>query len=372
MVTRDQINKVRAVNIMDMVSRLNTLKKIANTGGGEYAGPCPLCGGTDRFHVQAGRNRWFCRHCTGDPAINGWKDAIDLQMRLTNQPFCEAVLSLNGENYPVARIAPQPANKPHQPAAMQTEAWQERGQNLVQQAQENLWGVTGARTISWRETNPETGERVIRHLSPREWLESRGLSEETLKRAKIGYIARSAYDSPSQWGIDGKAVWIPAGVLIPTLIKDQLWTLKIRQPVENPKYTQVRGGSAGLFQAETLDGIHEAACIVEGEFDAMLLRQELMKAVNPRWRNVGVVTFGSHSNRSDTALWGRYLLPIKRFLLLLDQDGKTSKSIAYWKAFSERVEIVTWRNLSKFDKDLTDYHRSGGRLLDLVAWALMK
>ena len=33
--------------------------------GGEYKGPCPLCGGHDRFHVKAGRSAdllIYCRH----------------------------------------------------------------------------------------------------------------------------------------------------------------------------------------------------------------------------------------------------------------------------------------------------------------------
>ena len=27
------------------------VKRVASTHGGEYTGPCPLCGGVDRFHV---------------------------------------------------------------------------------------------------------------------------------------------------------------------------------------------------------------------------------------------------------------------------------------------------------------------------------
>ena len=28
-----------------------TLKRVSSKNGGEYAGPCPFCGGTDRFRV---------------------------------------------------------------------------------------------------------------------------------------------------------------------------------------------------------------------------------------------------------------------------------------------------------------------------------
>jgi len=31
--------------------------------GSEYKGPCPICGGTDRFHVRQGRSADFLVHC---------------------------------------------------------------------------------------------------------------------------------------------------------------------------------------------------------------------------------------------------------------------------------------------------------------------
>ena len=47
------------------------LKRVGSTNGGEWAGACPSCGGTDRFRVwplENGAGRWWCRQCkkTGD------------------------------------------------------------------------------------------------------------------------------------------------------------------------------------------------------------------------------------------------------------------------------------------------------------------
>ena len=94
MLSHDQIEQARQVDILALVSRHTTLKRVAATGGGEFAGPCPVCGGRDRFHVQPGTNRWFCRRCTGGPEQDGWKDTIDLQMRLSGETFLQAVQSL--------------------------------------------------------------------------------------------------------------------------------------------------------------------------------------------------------------------------------------------------------------------------------------
>ena len=40
------------------------LKRVAATGGGEYAGASPFCGGVDRFRVNpyANPGRWLCRN----------------------------------------------------------------------------------------------------------------------------------------------------------------------------------------------------------------------------------------------------------------------------------------------------------------------
>ena len=42
----------RKVNLLSLIGSNVSLHKVARTGGGEYAGPCPFCGGTNRFRVQ--------------------------------------------------------------------------------------------------------------------------------------------------------------------------------------------------------------------------------------------------------------------------------------------------------------------------------
>jgi hypothetical protein len=39
------------MNILDLAEKHVDLKRVASTKGGEYAGPCPGCGGDDRFRV---------------------------------------------------------------------------------------------------------------------------------------------------------------------------------------------------------------------------------------------------------------------------------------------------------------------------------
>jgi len=376
MLSQDQIDQARKIDLLSLARRYTTLKHVAATGGGEYAGPCPLCGGYDRFHVQPSTNRWFCRHCTGGPEQDGWKDAIDLQMRLTGASFTQAVQSLTG-NVGAHGVRPYPADATsnthgvHLPSSdPPSDQWQKRSQTLVEKAQEALWGKAGSVAIQWQEIDPLNGEPRLRHLSPRDWLAERGLEPETLQAAHIGYVPMNWRDNPASWGLPGQAVFIPQGILIPSNVQDELWSLKIRRPAGKPKYTQVRGGRPALYLADTLLPAPEAVCITEGEFDALLLRQCLLHASNPRWRSLGVITLGSNSNYPTLERWARYLYPVKYFLLLYDQDGKSDSAVRFWQGLSARTRQVKWRNLRPGDKDLTDYHRSGGRLLDLVSWAI--
>jgi len=42
--------------------RLGNLKRV----GRQFQGPCPACGGTDRFRVTIPDGRFFCRQCCPD------------------------------------------------------------------------------------------------------------------------------------------------------------------------------------------------------------------------------------------------------------------------------------------------------------------
>lgn len=48
-------------DLLALVEHDTTLK----AAGAYYIGPCPFCGGRDRFTVKATKDgpRWHCRHC---------------------------------------------------------------------------------------------------------------------------------------------------------------------------------------------------------------------------------------------------------------------------------------------------------------------
>lgn len=98
-----------SVDLLELMG--GDFKRIASSRGGEYAGPCPFCGGDDRCHVQPYAEqggRWFCRKCTGEPHTSGWRDVFDFVMRRDGCTFAEACAWLEQSSRAFIP-APQPA-----------------------------------------------------------------------------------------------------------------------------------------------------------------------------------------------------------------------------------------------------------------------
>jgi hypothetical protein len=89
-----------------------TLKRV---NASELAGPCPRCGGTDRFSINTKLQVWNCRGC-----VKGGGDAISLLSHVRGLGFREAVEDLTGGD--VERPAPAPIvakTKPVDAAALE-------------------------------------------------------------------------------------------------------------------------------------------------------------------------------------------------------------------------------------------------------------
>jgi Toprim domain/CHC2 zinc finger len=91
------IDLAKSVRIEDEIARRG-IKLLV--GRGECIGPCPLCGGRDRFSINVHKQVWNCRGC----AKGG--DVVDLVQHLDGVDFRTAVQTLGGdERRPVAPIA---------------------------------------------------------------------------------------------------------------------------------------------------------------------------------------------------------------------------------------------------------------------------
>lgn len=272
------------VDLVELAGRDIRLKKVATTRGGEWAGPCPFCGGKDRFHVQPRTGLWFCRSCSPD---GRWQDAIAFVQRRDGVTFPEAcrILGASSSELGEARQRRATAKQTPEPQlAVDVEpspAWRDRAAVFVDRAVETLWSETGARA--------------------RAYLAGRGLQEETLRVWRVGFQAADAWEPAQTWGVAGRSVKLERGITLPWLIGETVWQVKIRRAVKDgDKYASVRGGHPLLFGANTLVP-GAPAVMAEGEIDTLLLWQAV-------YDRLATVSLGSASR------W-----PTRRGALLLSQ-----------------------------------------------------
>ena len=87
------VSKARAVPIEQEIERRGIGSKL-RTQGKELIGPCPVCGGHDRFSINPKKRVWNCRGCgTGG-------DVIDLIRHIEGVDFITACTTLAGEPPP--------------------------------------------------------------------------------------------------------------------------------------------------------------------------------------------------------------------------------------------------------------------------------
>lgn len=157
------IERARAVNVVDLAKAAGV--QLREASAKEWAGPCPKCGGDDRFHVQA--DWWFCRQCH---AKRG--DAIEFERWLHGLTFTEAVNKLAGVAGVVAMVRrPAPAAAP-KPKAAPARLLGGDAAHLVSAAHDRLFDAPAG-------------------AAGREYLEGRGIEPHTWQAFGLGYVAQA-------------------------------------------------------------------------------------------------------------------------------------------------------------------------------------
>ncbi len=334
------------VDLVDLVGESTRL-----SGGAEQSGPCPKCGGTDRFHATA--EWWFCRQCHPERG-----DAIEYIMWRDDSAFAEACQVLGGENTPQTgarrpqvvrqytgdRATPARNKAESRPRVKHTEApgdvWQAKARAFVKDCQARLWETPNALAS----------------------LRGRGLSDATIKAAGLGWHDKAQWHEAADWGKRGAKVWLPRGWTIPCEMGGVLWYVTIRRPAADlgdgyAKYIAV-GGSRKSGVVYGLDGAEGCWDIViaEGEFNCLILRQELAGVA-------AVVSVGAAGNLPGSAALP-VLATIPRWYAAYDSDETGQDGAEKLAAFSERVRALTW---PWGELDVNGAHLEGH---DLAAWAV--
>lgn len=300
-------------NLLDLASEDTTLNRKAATHGGEWAGPCPFCGGHDRFLVWPFRGEyggWWCRQC----GRGGDRIAYLVETgRITPR---QAGRMRHGEqvaDLPVRRLRREPERTSKSIAVPPNDQWQARGKAFTALAEAALWSATGLQALTW--------------------LRQRGLRDETVRGARLGYNERDRWEAGILWGLEAdmvsgsrkpRQVWLPRGIVMPWFFNGSLWRLNVRRPVkpgEEPKCIGPAGFSNGLYGADALMP-GKAAVIVEGELDALTILQEAGDLVVP------VATGGVSGSRRARWIASLALCPV--VLVAFDADTPGESARRYW------------------------------------------
>ncbi len=277
-------------------------------GHGEYAGPCPFCGGNDRFLTwpnDGKTGRFWCRQCHRSG------DGLELLRELQGLSFLQAVdaWGLTPEDFPrTGRKRESRTWKPKEPDKDRIpKEWAEQATLFLEECEFQL----------------------IKNQEVKEWLKSRGLKPETIRAARLGWNPKDEYHTRILWGLEPatdetgkiKRTYLKAGLVIPHIKDGKIVGLKIRKAIHGTggKYTHVAGSDASPM----VWGLEKKTLvIVESELDGILLNQETGDLV-------GVVALGSAQARPDAEAH-RALKEASLILVALDSDDAGAKEAWQW------------------------------------------
>jgi len=313
------------INLADLIGRDTPLVRIAGTRGGEWAGPCPFCGGEDRLHVQPayGGGRWYCRQC----APRGG-DAIDYLCRRERLTFHEAVSRL-AVLTPTAQPAFQTSSRGRPP----TPAWREPRWQRAAQAE--------VRQAAWILKNDPAAE------PGRAYLIGRGLTPAAWQAWGLGYVLawhpRLKTKLPAitlPWQADGALQAVQYRFIAAELAKPE-------------RFSQRKGGERLLYGLDLRTG-RDTLVLVEGELNAVSLWQVLHERAD-------VLSCGSQeglAQRRTLSLLGGVVEAYRRVFIWLDDLTRAAAAVP---AIAPATGYALW---SEGGRDANDRLRDGS----LAAW----
>ena len=251
------------------------------------------------FCIRSGKRRWKCFGCGAEG------DVLELVMRIRGIGVGEAMRFLSGDAWGQATSRPNPQTasrrEPPRPSGLPLAD----AEKLVTTSEESLWTHDGSRAL--------------------DYLRGRGLTDETIRQHRLGWSP--GVRIPTR---DGDRTYEAQGIVIPWFDRERLNLIKVRQPPgRKPKYAEAFRDRVRLFPSPDVVRVGMPLVVTEGEFDAILLGQELKS-----W--AAVVTLGSASNRPDP-LTMNTMLRSPVWLIATDGDEAGDRAGEGWPARSRRV-----------------------------------
>ncbi len=278
-------------DLCDLAGRHITLKRESK---GELSGPCPKCGGHDRFHVTA--DKFFCRQCF--PLGNGKPhDAVEFVRWLGMAPdYVSAIAYLAGACVAsMPRIRRDTSDTPPGTAPWQDEGWQRSAQEEAREAAERLLchadGYTG-----------------------REYLAERGITLEVAAAWGLGYAVNNGHPSLV-------IPWTGGGIVKAVQYR------YISHP-QGQRFTARPGSKRTIFGADLIGRTWDTLFLCEGELNAVSIWQALAELYQERHiaalLTTDVASFGSEGNLEHAVMLSRRY---RQVLVWADREEITRRAL---------------------------------------------
>jgi hypothetical protein len=261
--------------------------------GAFYIGPCPFCGGRDRFNLKHTHQgwRWYCRKCGGEK----YNTAIDYKMRRDNEDFKQALKSLGG-NIQLRPIAPVESAEPESllpDPDLQKKLW--RRVDVSFSYLKSIAGRSGMRVLTERALSKATRYIYLLGMDPNKF--------DIITKRKRPAIVIPWFDS----GPDGEII---------TAIKYRF----IDDLARDPKHRYTSIGKPIVFGLHAAAG-HDVLILVEGEINAMSIVQ-----VSARdFLHIDAISFGGETQvRADVL---RQVAKDYRRVMVWADDAEKAKKI---------------------------------------------
>ena len=283
----------------DLMAYITTdMQLCSHRNGGEYQGPCPFCGGEDRFHVQPyhpSHGRWFCRQCTGDIGDGGkWQDIFDFIQHRDNTDFNNAFVFLSNQITTTSEDATerrQSTKKPDKPRYdFTTPDWQHNQTKLASNAHLDLI----------YHSTPQAHEVAL-------YLDNRNINETMRSKYNLGAGRFQMIRSRDK---QNQPVYQNA-LVIPWLMPRQHSTTNLtalqyrfigpkldphdRETIIDQRYGSIAGSKRILFGTQFCSPDAHTLIMTEGELNAISIDQVLTNAGSDL-AQYDVISWGSQAN----------------------------------------------------------------------------
>lgn len=326
------IDQARASDLVRLAERYGvTLRR---ESASSWCGPCPVCGGTDRFWIRD--NRYKCRDNNGGCGISG--DPIAFVMLRERCEFIEAVSMLTGyqaEGRIEHKTLPRRIEVPPAPPAPKRQPPNDAWIAKVTQA------ANDANRTLFTDAHAEPG---------REYLLGRGIEPHAWERFHLGY--RADVPLPGTWDDKKKAYMLPGkpAIVMPWYRQGKITAIRYRF-LERHEYTNAEGKPAGAKQTaqpgsyftDSIYGAHvlpaytwlpvehsegkriealRTLVVCEGEINAISIWQ-----VTHDW-GWEVLSLGSESAHVPQTVIDRLAMHFGRILIWMDRSGRAREEMA--------------------------------------------